>query len=527
MGKEDLGYSTMFPLGYSYGVGQAVLHEQGIPADPTYPYLPRADYIDRFWQAARFPHAALDNVKKLGTMSMDQTGWTSEQFAAFHADALAHLPQIRTLYAAYLMNGPLPPDDPSTAPTAGMWDSADSITDERHVYVYAAIDGSDPDGTNGWAKYLQVQGFTVNVGTPSGSTEPGAWVLPRRQGMQVFRWRYNADHAGPPYDDSQWKTTFDFNRWQTENQNTIQDWLVTVIGTVLTVISLGTLGPAIASAALAIGVTLSAAAAATAAAILTGLAIGAVKYGLSGDSSQLMTSLGQLGTFAIGEGPAALDALGQKFPQQAQFIKDVGSHVADVVNSAKAAIGAGTDELSAYMDQAKALATTFPTIDVDFWNAAKTIVGGTGTPGNYFLNLAAAAPSLQDLKNLEAEVPSYALGFLHYGATIRAVELEQYLLLTGGGVVAMPQALVKLTPLQQAMQVRATPQALVKLTPLQQASQVHVNPLLPPIGKTPSPDEIAAAARAAKAAKAQQTAVVVGAAGLGLAYWLGLLKFLF
>ncbi len=513
MGKEDLGYpSTMFPLGYSYGIGQEVLHEQNIPADPTYPYLPRADYIDRFWQAARYPHAALDSQKILGHgPTMDQTGWTSEQFAAFHADALAHLPQIRTLYAGYLMNGPLPPDDPSTTPTAGMWESADNITDERHVYVYAAIDGSDPDGTAGWAKYLQIQGFTGNVGTPSGSTEPGAWVLPRRQGLQIYRWRYNADHAGAPYDNSQWKSTFDWNRWQTVNSAAIADFWVAVIGTLLTVISLGTLGPAIAAAAVALGVALSAAAEAAAVAAVTALAIGAVKYGLTGDSSQIMAALGQLGTFAVGEGPDALDALGQKFPAQAAFIKDIGTHVSDVVNGAQAAIGAGASELSAYIDQAKALATNFPQIDGDYWNAAKTIVGGSGTPGNYFLNLAAAAPSLQDLKNLETQVPEYARGFLHYGATIRAVEITQYKRLTGGGVIAMPQGLVPLTAIQRASQVMAMPTAIAAT-------------LKPPIGKRLSPDQIVAAA---KAAKAQQTVILLGAAGLGVAYWLGLLKFLF
>jgi hypothetical protein len=260
----------------------------------------------------------------------------------------------------------------------------------------------------------------------------------------------------------------------------------------------GVASAAVAAAALAVGITLSALEVAGVVLVIDSLVLGVVKYAMTGDSSALMGALNAAVSEFQSLSPTALKAFETNYPDAAQFVKNVASTVTNVWNDAKAAIGAGESEVVSLVASAQKMATTFPTIDGDFWNMAKQAVGGSELPGSYFMNLARMAHSVDVLKSLEGAVPWYAQGFLQFGATIRAAEIGQYLHMTGGGTIAMPIALVKPTALQLAAQSHAMPQALVKPTALQIAAQARAMPtaLLPPVGKTKSPDQIIAEQKA-------------------------------
>src|ERR1019366_914695 len=77
MGAETLGYASMVPLGYSYTLGQWVLHGP-IPADPSDPSLPDPAYVDAVFEAC------------LG-VNIARAEWLAADASAFHAAALADI----------------------------------------------------------------------------------------------------------------------------------------------------------------------------------------------------------------------------------------------------------------------------------------------------------------------------------------------------------------------------------------------------------------------------------------------------
>ena len=506
MGKENLGYAGMLPLGQSYAMGQWALHEAVNP-DPGDASVPEPLYFDGFWEACQ------------GT-PVDRSGWSQTDAHNFHQAALDNIGAVRALFAAYLANGPLPVDVETDAVTTSLWKSEDGITSERHVYYYdnqssygggLGASGLETGLQADAAKYMQVQGFTVNVGTPKDSTEPGAWVLPRAfssGGQQIFGWRYSADHAGPPYDDTKWTAVFNFGAWYTASTGDIINWYLAAYGAILVIMTAG-IGsvaiPGIVAAGVAAGIAISSAEAAAILLLADTLVIGAVKFAITGDSSGLMSALGMAAQDAANLSPAALQMMQKNFPSETAFVKNVAATVSNAWNDAQAAVGAGVSQVQALTDSAQKLATSFPAINSDYWNMAAQVVGPGA--GSYFLSLTKLAPSINDLVALEGQLPWYAQGFLQFGATIRAAEIAQYTRLTGGGVRAMPQALVPPS----------------KFNPVMRAAGPALQAILPAVPHTLSPAEVLANA---KAAKAQQTMLLVGAAGLGLAYWLGLLKFL-
>jgi len=514
MGKENLGYSGMFALGQSYALGQWALHADVQP-DPSDPSIPEPAYFDGFWEACK-------------GSSLDRSGWSQNETQAFHAEALANIGQVRDLFAAYLANGPLPTDDELNTATPGLWSSKDGISAERYVYYYdnqsnysqgggVAAKGLTVGLQADAAKYVQIQGFTVNVGTPKGSSDPGAWVVPREfNGQQVFGWRYAADHAGPPYDNTKWTAVFSFGSWVTSSYGDILTWFMVVWGALLTIMTAGigsaalpALAAGIATVAAAGGLALSATAAAAASKwildTLTALCAAAAKAATTGDSTTLMQDLDTAAGNLESVAPYAMQAAQNAFPDQVAFAKNIATSVSNVWGDAQAAFAQGTSQVAALTSSAQKLATSFPGIDSNYWNMASQVVGPGA--GSYFLNLTRMAPSINDLVALEGNMPWYAQGFVQFGATIRAAEMAQYTRLTGGGVRAMPSALVPPSKFWPPA-VHATGQALKSI--------------LPPVPPTKTPAQIVADAKAA----GSTGGVVVAVAGLGIAYVLGWLKFL-
>ena len=505
MGLENLGYPTMFPLGQSYVFGQWVLHEPNIPQNPADASLPRDDYLVGFGDALTG-----DNV--------DRSHWQAADYAKAAVSIKADpdiLGQIRLLYAAYINNGPLPDDAQyDSASGGGVWNASDNITKERHVYFYG--------GTGAWgqmsgglilAKYLQIQGFTLNVGVPDGSKDPGMWVLPRMQGEQILCYRYNADHGGPPYDDSQWKAVFNITSWANENYQALMIAFIVILSIVITIITFGAGSAAMAALApalLAVGITLTPTMVGAIDAMLTSFAIGAVKMALTGDSSGLMAALSQAGSIATTLSPQVVTALGNtKIGQQVtSFINNVTVQINAVTADAQAAISLGQSELSAFTNSATKLAGQFPTIDENYWNLAKTAVGGQFAPGSYFVNLARMAPDLPSLQSLEGQVPAYAAGFLQFGGTIRAAEIAQTAALEEALAAVHAGAAVSMTNVYAAS-LHSTMMVSSAVNPTPSVALKRA----PGVGPTPSPDDIAKSNLPSKAT----TPLVLGALALALA----------
>ena len=496
MGLEDLGYPGMMPLGQSYVLGQWILHHD-IPADPNDLTLPAPDFIDGVYEAA-------------AQQNLDKGAWLPADFAAHHAEAMANLDMVRGMFAAYQNNGPLPTDEEFPHPSGGdVWAVADNISRERHVFFYGVI-----PGTQSWAKFLQIQGFTLNIPVVGVSDQPGMWVLPRLGGQQVFGWRYAADHAGPPYDNTQWKGTFSMAKWAYQNESAMATWFTIIYGTALTVATAGAASvavPAIIGAAAAIGIGLSTAEALAVLGIVDTLIIGVVKFALTGDSSGLMAGIADAAGLAVKMSPQAIAALKAQCPDAVNFVQNVGNQIQSIETQAQGLISAGAGALGAYVTAAQAQVGKFPLIDGNYWNLAKTAIGGEFAPGSYFFNLARMAPDLPSLTALENEIPDYAQGFLQFGATIRAAEMAQIASFEtkyqGGQAVSMTN--VYAASLHSSMNVSM---------PVSQQIQQPPKPKPPAIGPVKSPEQVVQAHAAASSA-----APIVIAGGFGLAWLLGFL----
>jgi hypothetical protein len=198
--------------------------------------------------------------------------------------------------------------------------------------------------------------------------------------------------------------------------------------------------------------------------------------------------------------PQALAAAEAQFPQQTAAIKNVAAQVGAVSDAAQASIGAGANAIGALASQAKAMVGAFPLINSDYWNLAKTFTGGQFATGSYFLDLARGAANVSELQDLAGAVPWYGVGFLHFGATIRAAELAQN--------DAIAASLVKFHASSSYMGSESS-----------SSKAAHFSPL-PPV---PSPDATVKKAKAAATVTAHAGVVVVAAGGLGLAWLLGFL----
>jgi hypothetical protein len=475
-----------------------------IPADPSDAGMPHPDYLIGFYEAV------------MG-VSLDKANWTASDVARYKAKAVdpsdPYAGGVRALWGAYLNNGPIPVDQEFTAPSGGdVWSSSDKIggdggAAERHVYFYdqqSAYDGSGyHPGFGLWGPvslYVQIQGYSLNTQT---------WVLPRISGSQVWAYRYEADHAGPPYNGN-WKGKVNSGQWYGDNWKTIATWAVAVFGTILSIVTLGAASAAMVTlmAVVIPGITLAVAGSMVAA--LEAVAIGAMKYAITGDSTGLMSAIATAGGEALSLGEDNIGAIAKKFgPDVGKFLSDVAVQVKNVEdavtqNPTFIAMEKSLGTVNAYMGAASSLAASFPIINEDYWNTAKLAIGGQFTTGGVFLSEARAALDTDSLAALYNAAPWYAQGFVQYAATIRAAELTQN--------AAIAKALTGFHASSSYMGSESISSKSSTFVPPKARPTVW-----PP---TPSPDTVA---KNAKASSVHASAAVVVGGGLGLAWLLGFL----
>lgn len=448
-GFDDVGYpKLMRPLGYSYSIGQAALHDY-IPADPQDPGMPHPDHLLPFLRAVMADaFAPIDELR----------------LEAGDANA-----KVRAAWRAFLRNGPLPTDVEVLAPTADEsqgWSAADQILRTRYVYWYDSTENYGNIKAKGVvqilddtaAMYLQIQGYSAST---------HSWVLPRKFGQQCLAWRY--DNKDPAIPTGPWKYVFSAGQWMVDNTGAIASAIITVAGAMLAAFtggaSLGVAGAVIASMRAMMQAAMSAA--------------------VSGRSVDWFPVALQAGEAVLKEAGPALERAISRLPEAHQAIVSATAALAKV----EKAIGTTIETLD--KDIGKAIPGTFRTwIDtaqkaakaegwIPEWAAVTQLVGGGGgldqdgrpiapiaSVGRYFAEQARGALHADELEQIFSNVPWYAKGHFHLGAVTRAIEIgtDEHLALRGSQRHAKPVQ----APHPEAQQMRmaaAAPQAAPPVAP--------------------------------------------------------------
>lgn len=413
MSEADLGYPNMSPLGVSYAMGQAGLHQDYSP-DPNDPGAPPDEAALAFFDAAS------------AGVAPDRSTWTAEQITQAIKEAKSDS-DTRGLWQAFLNNGPIPTDAENPSPTNGLWGADDNITKERHIYSYQQQDNPVWFVLNANAAlYCQIQGYSLST---------NSWVLPRIAGTQVTRWRYDGAQGGPVRTgSSQWKGVVGATAWLHAHGDAIKTWALIIGSILITVVTFG-VGAAVtvplSTAILGTGLVVDAAAATALAVAIVG-AIGGLcsallKAAVTGDSSQL---IGALIDAAVAVGGAAAKGIDfnklAKDPTIGPVIteaKDVVDTMGKAANAIKAlAPVGGVDAVENWIKAAGDQAKNVPFVN---WDQVKKLTGPAGGVGDFFVTQMKNAANSAEMAAIHAASPWYAKGFATLGATMRAAEIVQ------------------------------------------------------------------------------------------------------
>ena len=455
------------PLGYSYAMGQAILHTE-IPASPSDAGLPHDDFL-------------LDFGEAVDGRPYDRGGWSRQDEENKRAE-LRGRADVRGAYAAFLRNGPLPPDveDDSSA-IANVGFATNTIEASRRVYFYAIAPDTGlspsavPIGLDGTAEmFVQFQGRDNTTHN---------WVLPTPNGQKCYQWRQSGGApTNSPNFTNQWTSVQAGGAWLIEHQVDIIKGILAIVAAVLSLSGVGVaLGAAIFAIAGALGIAAITEAVAQAMAVaLINTIIDAIGYAATGDASyvgKLQADLGNLGGAIAG-------------PLLDQLAKMVGSTVTDALRSIQGTWGeiqnqvannpafqqirddyyklntqtnSLMSELAGY--QGNQLADQFtsdvvnlvntvaagragggatfnnfgvwPKVTAASYDALCTVLGGVGE--SFVRQAQRALPS--EFETLMANTPLYAKQFMMAGIVTRAVECNQTLARTLKSAPALQSAL--------------------------------------------------------------------------------------
>ena len=234
------------------------------------------------------------------------------------------------------------------------------------------------------------------------------WILPKKWGESI-PYVYK---RGP----SEWKALFDFNRYTVENAQAIASVCIVVMSVIISAATLGSATPI---------------AATFGAALIAGMTT-VIKAGLSGDTSQVIMGMIQMGSAALKAGSdsgafnkavAELSkATGGSSDKVITWVNDVAKPFVkfyEEVQKLRAQLGAA----GAYLESAKKYGVNMPVVNDDYWKKA-TDPSYLG-PFAFWAKTARKYTSESTLKKYIEDLPWYAQDIAGFGATIKIVEMSQ------------------------------------------------------------------------------------------------------
>lgn len=469
----------------------AILHDY-VPSNPADPSVPADNQLYAFARAMGLMSHGGVNV--LGTSDekansglwflynirtgASSGGWLNTADAnklgasdsAWYSINYAEMRKAFNIFAVY---GPLWEDNDRTANFSYKdWDAKDNITIERHVYFYRTTFANN--STDVWIdacdRCVQISGY---------SKAQGKWILPRPNGQDAPVW-FDRKADG-------WKAFWSYDRWLLDSKMDIAKAAVWIGTTLLTVVTLGAGAPI--QASLVAGIT------ALANSMLAVMV--ASMNGSAGDVIAAVVDMAQ--KFAAVGGFAGAKAAIASNPSLAKAVNAL-SNFANSIATPFAQVYAASDKtISGLLSSAKALSKQFPAIDSSYFATLRSACGNSP-----FVGYCESAVSMTDLQALGNLLPSYAMGFAALGGTARAAQIAEEERFAGYGV----QAMQTFDPSTVQVSILHPPPSAKAGSPL--------GPWLPKNTHKGDPQLGGGSGGGA----------IVVAAGVGLAWWAGFLKFL-
>jgi len=401
----------------AYLCSQAILHDE-IPSDPNDPSLPHPDYYDKFVMAVGLgnPNWQLNDDNQpdinlpLGPGAWNNTPDRKPNWTYIIPEDTSFTAVLRQAFAAYKNYGPLPTDEESdNVSFFNQWDSPpefdESVTKQRVVYFYIlSWEGPSGGAASGIIRGIKSMDLVAQVQGYNGKD----WILPKKWGESI-PYVYK---RGP----SEWKALFDFNRYTVENAQAIASVCIVVMSVIISAATLGSATPI---------------AATFGAALIAGMTT-VIKAGLSGDTSQVIMGMIQMGSAALKAGSdsgafnkavAELSkATGGSSDKVITWVNDVAKPFVkfyEEVQKLRAQLGAA----GAYLESAKKYGVNMPVVNDDYWKKA-TDPSYLG-PFAFWAKTARKYTSESTLKKYIEDLPWYAQDIAGFGATIKIVEMSQ------------------------------------------------------------------------------------------------------
>jgi hypothetical protein len=396
---------------------QDILHED-IPSDPNDPGLPHPDYYDRFVMAVGLgnPNWGLNDDGKpdinlpLGPGVWNNAPDRKPNWTYILPEDTSFSTVLRKAWESYKNYGPLRTDEEWPQETIfASWDSPpefkENITKERIIYFYTLTwFGPEGGGASGIIRGISSMDLVAQVQGWNGSQ----WILPQKWGESIpFIYK-----RGP----NEWKAIFDFNRYTVENAQAIAATIAVIMSVIISAATLGAASPV---------------AVAFSAALISGMNA-VIKAGLSGDTTQVIGAVMQMGSAVLkaGNDSGAFEkAVGElskvtkgSSDKVIGWVNDVAKpfiKVYEEVEKIRAQVGVA----SAYLSSAKKYGVNMPVVNEDYWKKA-TDPAYLG-PFAFWASKAKKFTSENALQDYVNGLPWFAQEIGGFGASIKMTELVQ------------------------------------------------------------------------------------------------------